>query len=512
MWDSFCRANRAFLRRLAGTWEAQGWQAYFLADRDGRWLWPPVPVALSPEAIVHELPPAGWEILPLCVAGGGFIGCSPVTSHGELAAQALLLEQLLSRELELEAMAGELAEAYDQLVAMYRVSEATRSQLSLHDILSSFVLMALRLSGAVHGFAVILYGQEFRCIMSTLPSGPEPVMPLFQQARLQRRSILGNAPRELRQWATRLPAWIERGLIIPIAVEGEIVAGLGLFNKATDFTSGDLKLLDALANEVGVIVERARWQARLLVQERVRRELEIAAEIQARMLPRILPQVPGLEISAHCRPANEVGGDFYDFVRHPGGALGVVLGDVTGKGVPAALFVTVAHILLHSGLTYTQTPYEMVLRLNSDLYEELNQAGMFITLFLAYYYAESRRLVMVNAGHAPVLLYSAAQKRCKLCIADGPPLGVLPQILSFEQTVVLTPGDILVVLSDGFNEMMNPQGELFGIDRLIELVESNADTTATDLRMRLFKAVTSFAQETPQGDDLTLCILKATAE
>ena len=118
--------------------------------------------------------------------------------------------------------------------------------------------------------------------------------------------------------------------------------------------------------------------------------------------------------------------------------------------------------------------------------------------------------MVANAGHSPVLYYDAHAGRCRLWEADGPPVGVLPEILSADQIVEPQPGDILVVMSDGFNEMANPDGEMFGIEPLMRLLEQHAGRSAAEIQATFFEVVTTFAQGAPQADDLTICVLKMT--
>ncbi len=524
----FAARNKALLLQLAEMGTAQGWRSYFMADADGEPIWPtqlsegalPAAVQIRGE---EPLPTAtGWHVTPVRARGEGVLGFIGIYAPGNDAArlhlesQAILLGQVLAREQELGSMTAELMNAYDQLVAMYHVSEATRSKLELDDILRSLIDEAMRLTRAQRGFVAMERDGELRCVACDNPHPQrEALIPLlFQAARERRQPLMSNTPSEL---AVMLPielVGVERCLVAPIIVDDgearQVVAILSLLDKPVDFTAGNQKLIVALADEAGGIIERARLQAQLVTQERLRRELQIAAEIQMALLPATLPSVPGLDSAARSQPASEVGGDFYDFVSRPAGPLVAVLGDVTSKGVPAALFASVAHTILHSASPYSPTPQALLERLSADMYDELTQAAMFVTLFIAYYHPIERRLVVANAGHSPVLYYDARAGRCHLWEADGPPVGVLPDILSTDQVVKPGPGDILVVMSDGFNEMANPAGEMFGIEPLMRLLEGHTGRSAAEIQDRFFEAVTAFAQGAPQADDLTIYVLKMT--
>lgn len=522
MLRNFAVNHKALLQELARACEALGWAPYILADSKGETVWPQRPdhrgLLKAAQSANENQAPAGWCVVPVHAGTNhivGFVGLHTLgapTARAVLESQAVLLEQILARERELDDMATELMSAYDQLVAMYRVSEITRSNLNLDDILHSLLEEAVRLSKARHGFVALQRESDVQCITHAW-SHPQCEMLarlLFRGIRQWGHALVCNTPSNLGSVLPDAPAAGERCLITPVKVGGEIIAALGLLDKATYFTAGDRKLLTALADEASGIIERARLQAQFVVQERMRRELEIAAEIQTGLLPTVLPEVPGLDLAAQSKPANEVGGDFYDFIVSPGRPMAVVLGDVTSKGVPAALFVTVAHTILNSGFAYAETPQVLLEQLNAAMYDELTQSAMFVTLFIAYYDPPGRQLITVNAGHSPVLFYEARMGRCHLWEADGPPVGVLPDVLSTDRVIDVRPGDVLTVMSDGFNETTDPTGEMFGIERLQRLLEKEAGRSAVEIRDCFIRAVAAFAQGAPPADDLTICVLKAT--
>jgi sigma-B regulation protein RsbU (phosphoserine phosphatase) len=538
MLRDFALENDALVAQLAQQCAGCGWTPYLVADAEGAvacsWGRSDVALPSAAELAGREPPAEGWIVAPVHDypdRTAGFIGLRAPASEraparATLESQAMLLQQFLSRERELNDIAAELVSAYDQLVAMYRVSEITRSNLDLDAILRALLAEGVRLSQARHGFVIVDLGHAVegpagrRCIVhdggpdgcagsgAIIESHQALAEVLFRAVRQWGHTLVCNTPSNLDEVLPQATGTAQRCLIAPVSLDDQIVAALGLTDKETFFSAGDRKLLSALADEVGGIIERAGLQAQLIAQERMRRELEIAAEIQMGLLPETLPAIPGLDIAARCSPANEVGGDFYDILDAPDHPLGIVLGDVTSKGVPAALFVTVAHTVLNGEFAHAASPRALLERLNAAMYQELTRSAMFITLLIAYYDAERRRLTMANAGHSPVLLYRAQSGRCRLCEADGPPVGVLPDVLSMDQVVDLDRGDVLVVMSDGFNETANPAGEMFGIARLIKLVEEQAGQSAARIQECLFEAVRRFADGAPQADDLTICVLK----
>jgi sigma-B regulation protein RsbU (phosphoserine phosphatase) len=297
-----------------------------------------------------------------------------------------------------------------------------------------------------------------------------------------------------------------RLIVAPIAIGSEMDAGLCVLDKPSDFTSNNLKLVTALADAAGGFLERERNYRRELNQARVRRELEIAAEIQSRLLQRQVPSVTGAQIVAFSRPASEVGGDFFDVQVLPGDVVALALGDVTGRGVPAALFMAMARALLRVGLQTTHSPRGAVEHLNTGLAADLSGADMLLTLFVATFDPASGELRAVNCGHSPVLVHS--RQRTDVWEADGPPLGMLPTLLSVERSRALLPGDVLVVLSDGFNETRDLAGRLIGIEPLAEAVQRSASQDAAAIAATLHQVVIGVEGSFTPVDDQTLIVMK----
>jgi anti-sigma regulatory factor (Ser/Thr protein kinase) len=170
--------------------------------------------------------------------------------------------------------------------------------------------------------------------------------------------------------------------------------------------------------------------------------------------------------------------------------------------------MVVTRTVLRSALQHYHSPQRVLQRLNNDLYQDLSQAGMFVTLFLAFYDPTTQELTYANAGHSPVIFYDCARQACVLWAADGPPVGVLDRILSQDRCVTLKPGDLLAVMSDGFNEAIDTDGERWGNAALMRSIACHASRSASGLQQALFAEVESFSQGVPQADDQTIILLK----
>lgn len=506
MLRKFVSNNQQLLETLAQSWQTAGVQGFALLDADGHMLF-------GKGAQVGERlnsPVDSYGAIQIAV---GPAEAERTNDLGlQLTEQAQLLTQILKRESELQSMTVELMGAYDQLVAMYNVSQATRSNLDLEGLLSSLMREAVHLTAAERGFITLLHEGRWQSAVC-VPSPLEPKEFVIAMARIihdRGRSLVCNSREECQHFQLTVPPDIERIALTPIKAGDEVVAVIGLANRPAAFTAGNQKLVGALAEEAGAIIERANLQEQMVRQERLKRELDIAASIQMALLPTSLPHVEGLDIAATCRPANEVGGDFFDFVYNSNGLLSLALGDVASKGVPAALFMVVSRTLLHAAAPFHTSPRRVLARVNSDIYEDLSGVGMFITIFFAYYDAKTRKLTYANTGHAPVLFYRNSTDTCEFWEPDGPPVGVLSEITSEDHAIHLEEGDVLVIMSDGFNEAANSQGQMFGIQRLQEMITVNAQRSAGSIRAALLSAVETFAEGRLQADDQTVVVLKVT--
>jgi len=261
----------------------------------------------------------------------------------------------------------------------------------------------------------------------------------------------------------------------------------------------------ALAQEVARLTTAIGRE--LAQRERLNRELEIAREVQEHLFPQRLPQVMGLDYCGQCRPAREVGGDYYDFLALPDGMLGIAIGDVSGKGVGAALLMASLEASLRALAPVVDAPAELMDRVNSLVYQA-SAANRYATLFYAKYDPAGRRLAYVNAGHnPPVVLRKRGNSFDVLRLEiGGPVIGMLP---SRYQRGVFTPetGDLIVLFTDGVSESMNVRGEEWGEDRLIQLTQTCHGRPALEVSGRILAAAHAFAAGASQHDDMTVVVL-----
>ena len=275
-------------------------------------------------------------------------------------------------------------------------------------------------------------------------------------------------------------------------------------------------LLDAEVNTISMyLTMRTSFEQaarELVAQAQLKTEIDVVASIQQHLLLENLPQVPGLQIYAHSHPAQQVGGDFYDFFFSQGRMLFVV-GDISGKGLPAALFMVMARIVLRTAARALSTsdPKDILLCANENLYDDFTDIGQLATVFVGSYDAVRREITYINAAHSPVI-YCPKGGRARFLEADMMPLGVVPISTCQSQTLPLQAGDLLVIGSDGLNECRNVDGEMFGNERLLLAVEALAHFPADHLGNELFGTIALFSEGASQSDDQTLVVVKGCAD
>jgi serine phosphatase RsbU (regulator of sigma subunit) len=302
-------------------------------------------------------------------------------------------------------------------------------------------------------------------------------------------------------------------MCVPLATaEGRALGAIQLDtqDRAKKFGADDLNLLTIVANLASVALEKARWHEAALAREKEQKEIELARKVQLGFLPQTLPEVEGYEFYSHYSPAQTVGGDYYDFVSLPGGRVAVVLGDVAGKGVPAALLVAKLSSEVRFCLVTEPDLAKAVTLLNNQMIRGGLQ-DRFVTLSAITLDPVANRLTVVNAGHFSPKVHSAARGELIEAISNettGLPLGVIPGF-EYEAVVLpLEPGDTLTVFTDGVTDALNPGGEMFGLDRVEKFITPDeADPTSGRPERtgeRLVAAVRKHAAGRPQNDDIAV--------
>jgi len=305
---------------------------------------------------------------------------------------------------------------------------------------------------------------------------------------------------------------ILRRKLYPIRVIAEHVKQVDPHNIAFDIPVKSRNELGFLAETLKYLGSRLNQAQRELVEkERMARELEIAREIQANILPRSFPQSEVFELSGSYRSAKEVGGDYYDFLEFDDRHLGIIIADVSGKSLPGMLVMLLTRDVIKR-LAWTVTePADLLTRANAELKDNIKK-GMFVTMFIGILDKQTGNLKFASAGHNPMILMREGTGKVEMMKTKGFPLGMVDTSTYRARiesgSVMLQPGDWIVLYTDGVNEAQNGQGEEFGMDRFISVLVENHTTSAQSLVEKVLQAQTSFVGDAPQYDDITLLAIK----
>jgi phosphoserine phosphatase RsbU/P len=393
-----------------------------------------------------------------------------------------------------------------ELEGLYEVGLAIASTLDLDELSEVILLRAVSLLDARRGALYLRTGADFRLAhaiggdAALVLLGNDPALTLLLAGK-------AGAPSELLPDATHL-------LAVPIANDDEVRGLLVVADKESragvgPFRAADGRTLGLFANQAAIALENARLHLQALETERLEREMQLAADIQSQLLPKDSPDLAGYEVIGWNRPARRVGGDYFDFLPQPDGRLGLLVGDVSGKGIPAALLVSTLHSavrLLSEALGFGA---ELVARLNQHVHAA-STSNKFITLLVAALDPESGVLEYVNAGHNPGLVLGNSGT-VRTLASGGLPLGLMPASCYRGGSATLEPGDLLCLYSDGITECESPEDEQFGVNRLIELLEPLRARPLAELVTALDAAMAQFSRGLPQGDDQTLVLLRRNA-
>jgi phosphoserine phosphatase RsbU/P len=313
---------------------------------------------------------------------------------------------------------------------------------------------------------------------------------------------------------------LESELLLPLAVRDKLLGFISLGAKRSEapYTGTDVRLLKSVAAQTGLALENAdllKTVAEEIAQrERLNREVEIAREVQERLFPQKLPVIAGLDYAGHCRPALGVGGDYYDFLALPQGHLGVAIGDVSGKGIAAALMMASLQASLRGEATRGPDNLAAAVANVNRLVYEASSANRYATFFYGQYDPANRKFDYVNAGHNPPMVFHCADqgkdKNAKVTRLEvgGTVVGLLENFAYEQGTVSLQVGDTLVAFTDGISEAMNSADEEWGEDRMMAAIQKCDGMNADQLMQQIFVEADKFVAGAKQHDDMTVVILR----
>ncbi|MGC1383403.1 MAG: SpoIIE family protein phosphatase [Candidatus Acidiferrales bacterium] len=308
-------------------------------------------------------------------------------------------------------------------------------------------------------------------------------------------------------------------LLLPLTVKERLLGVISLGEKKSEapYSGSDLRLLKSVATQTGLALANAQLTAAIAEEvgrrEKMSREIEIAREVQERLFPQRLQPVVGIEYYGGCRTALGVGGDYYDFLALPDGKLGIALGDISGKGIPAALMMASLQASLRAEASRAAGDVAGLLaRVNQALFDASSE-DRYATFFYGQYDPAAEQLTYVNAGHCAPMLFRASDsfRTIDRLSTGGPVVGLIPDCVYEQAVVKMAKGDELVIFTDGISEAMNRNLEEWGEERLAQTVRSAPSRTSAELISQIMAAADAFAAGAPQHDDMTLVVVRVLA-
>lgn len=384
------------------------------------------------------------------------------------------------------------------LEALYDVGLAIAGTLNLDELTEVILLHAVSLSDARRGALFLMEEGKYR-LSSTIGG-----------SAVERTSSTSSDPFSSENAVDLLPG-SSFALAVPIEIEGDPRGILVVGDKESRVTVGpfspdDQRALSMFANQAAIALENARLHRQALEKERLEREMELAAEIQRGILPQKLPEVEDLEVVGWNRPTRQVGGDYYGSITLGEGKLGLVVADVTGKGMPAALLVSTLHSALQLLLDNVAPGADLLARLNQHVADS-SSSNKFITLIMVMADPRNGRIGFLNAGHNPGLRVTLEGDVEELQ-PSGLPLGLMPGSTYRLDEAELAPGDLFCLYSDGITECEAPDGDEYGLERLRDFLLERREQPLEQILRALDDEVVEFAGDQPQGDDQTVVLLR----
>ena len=295
-------------------------------------------------------------------------------------------------------------------------------------------------------------------------------------------------------------------IAVPITSAGEVIGALNLESDTIDaFSEADVEYLEFFAVAAAISIEKAVLHREMLEKARIEQQLRIARQVQGALLPAADPVVAGYDIAGTNVPTWEIGGDYFDYLPQPDGRLGIAVADVSGKGVPAALIMATFRAALRAQRVRGMPLDGIAERLNRILLDSMD-ASRFVTAFYGLLDPASGALAFANCGHNPPLLLRAAGG-CEALPSGGPALGMWHAAQFAPGSAVLAPGDVLVLYTDGVVEVTNASGEMFGVDRLEQVIRRAGGCLARGLVAAVVDATHDFAGRAGYDDDFTLVVV-----
>jgi sigma-B regulation protein RsbU (phosphoserine phosphatase) len=409
--------------------------------------------------------------------------------------------------------------AVQELTILNDISTAIGSTLGLSDVMELVVKKCIKHFGAEQG-AVMLVDPEDKVrplhTMIRRADASRTVLPYRLDTQLIGWMLKHKRPLVVNDLAGDKRFTVSNGegqtirsvLSAPLLFKGDMIGLLNAFNKRSreGFSEADRRLLAIIATQSAQVIENARLYEEEQALLRMQEEMRLAHKIQAGLLPHEAPKIPGYDIAGKSIPATLVGGDYFDFIEIGDDKWGICLGDVSGKGMPAALLMAHLQATLRSQILQGLSAGECLARSN-NLILRSTDPDRFATLFYGVLDTAKHTLCYSNAGHNPPFLVRSGNEPVRL-ETGGTVLGSFETCSYMEASAVLRPGDVILIYSDGISEAADESGVQFGEERIAALVTANPDDSSEDLLVRIIEAAQNHSRVTSPADDMTVVVVK----
>lgn len=418
----------------------------------------------------------------------------------------------------------------DEQLALLNLSRQLLSLSNLPDLLH-YLVEEVRQLLTVDACAILLASSENEVLCFQAASGwvSDPVSNEYRvpvegtgsgQVLKSQQPLVWNGPDEIPLMSqSPMLSWLRQegfqsAAIVPLVANGRSIGTLVVDTRdSRTFDEGEIRFLQLMANQAAIAIEKTRLREEELARHRMERELAVGRQIQLSMLPRSSLEVPGWQVAVEYEAARQVGGDFYDYFFIPGhpNMVGVVIADVSDKGVPAALFMALSRTTIRNNALRGRPPAEALIWANHFILED-SQSDMFLSAFYATLDPDNGRFTYANAGHNHPLWWHSATQSFSPLQSAGTVLGVMADFHLEQHVIDLAPGDVLVLYTDGVTEAMNHRLQEFGTARLesavAHLLRQNPHAPASELATAVIQAVHAFIGDANQHDDFTLLIIR----
>lgn len=421
----------------------------------------------------------------------------------------------LIEQLQLENQ--KLKRAVEELSTLNDLARAIGTARTSQDIMNTIIRRSLKAIGAEQGVITLIDKNEddpMKTLVRDMSSSSERQpfhlnQNLLGWMQINKTNLIVNDPHnDDRFRGVKWDSSIHSLVCVPMIVRSELMGILTVYNKkrGLGFSEEDQRLLSIISAQSAQIVENARLYEEEEALFRVQEEIKLASQIQNGLLPKQFPEIPGYDIAGKSVPAQQIGGDYFDFIQIVDSRLAVCLGDVSGKGLPAAMLMSNLQATVRSQAYLDATAKDCTQRSNKLLFHNTD-LGKFVTFFYGILDSEHHNLCFSNAGHDNPFLIKKDNEHIRLK-TGGIVLGFVEDVSFEQESISFEKGDILVVYSDGITEAMNENEEEFGEDRLVEVVTANRENSAIGIIENVMNEANRHAGSMPQMDDMTIVVIK----